>query len=72
MSRRLNRDPLPLHKPEACSKLLQWPDLACGGYLHSMVPLAPLTIFSLEWNEMVFDLRGHTYCCGSERGSFHQ
>ena len=35
MSRRLNRDPLPLHKPEACSKLLQWPDLARGGYLHS-------------------------------------
>ena len=27
MSRRLNRDPLPLHKPEAYSTLLQWPDL---------------------------------------------
>ena len=45
MSRRLNRDPLPLHKPEACSKLLQWPDLARGGYFLQMVPLAPLTIF---------------------------
>ena len=35
MSRRLNRDPLPLHKPEACSNLQQWPDLARGCYLHS-------------------------------------
>ena len=35
MSRRLNRDPLPLHKPKACSKMLQWPDLARGSYLHS-------------------------------------
>ena len=32
MSRRLNRDPVPLHKPEACSNILQWPDLARGGY----------------------------------------
>ena len=32
MSRRLNRDPLPLHKPEAWgSNILQWPDLARGG-----------------------------------------
>ena len=54
MSRRLNRDPLPLHKPEACSKLLQWPDLARGGYLHSMVPLALLTIF--HWNGMRWSL----------------
>ena len=32
MSRRLNRDPVPLHKTEACSNILQWPDLAHGGY----------------------------------------
>ena len=35
------------------------------------IQMAPLTIFSLECNVVVFDLRGHTYCCGSERGSFH-
>ena len=35
MSRRLSRDTLPLHKPEACSNILQWPDLARGSYLHS-------------------------------------
>ena len=72
MSRRLNRDPLPLHKPEAYSTLLQWPAIARGGHLHSMVPLASMMICSCERDEMVFDLRGHTYCCGSERGSFHQ
>ena len=72
MSRRLNRDPLPLHKPEAHSTLLQWPALARGGHLFSMVPLALTMIFSWECDEMVFDLRGHTYCCGSERGFFHQ
>ena len=48
MSRRPNRDPLPLHKPEACFKILQWADLARGCDLHSMVPLAPLTVFSWE------------------------
>ena len=72
MSRRLNRDPLPLHKPEACSNILRWPDLARGSYLHSMVTLVSLTVFHGNVNEMILDLRGHTYCCGSESGSFHQ
>ena len=35
MSRRLNRDPLPLHKTEACSTILQLPDLARGSGFHS-------------------------------------
>ena len=48
MSRRLNRDPLPLHKPEACSNILQWPDLARGGYYTQMVSLASLTVFPWE------------------------
>ena len=34
MSRRPNRDLLPLHKPEACSKILRWADLASGCDLH--------------------------------------
>ena len=32
MSRRLNRDPLPLHKPEACSNILRWTNLVRGSY----------------------------------------
>ena len=32
MSRRLNRDPVPLHKPKACSDNLQWLDTARVGY----------------------------------------
>ena len=43
MSRRLNRDPLPLHKPEACYQLRQWPVFTRGGYFHYVVPQAPLT-----------------------------
>ena len=35
MPRRLNRDPLPLRKPEACSNILRWTDLARGSYLPS-------------------------------------
>ena len=74
MSRRLNRDPVPLHKPEACSDNLQWPDTARVGYYTTLNGFAgfldSLSIGNVL--EMVFDLRGHTYCCGSERGSFHQ
>ena len=36
MSRRLNRDSLPLHKPEACSRTLLWTDLVRGRYFHSI------------------------------------
>ena len=48
MSRRLNRDPLPLHKPEACSNLQQWLDLARGCYLHSW--LRQFRWWSFLWN----------------------
>ena len=33
MSRKLNRDPLPLHKLEACSNILRWTNRARGSYL---------------------------------------
>ena len=36
MSRRLNRDSLPLHKPEACSRTLLWTDPVRGRYFHSI------------------------------------
>ena len=71
MSRRLNRDTLPLHKPEACSNFWQLPDPACGCYLHSNGFAGFVGDISLAMEDaMVYDLRGHTYCCGSERGSF--
>ena len=52
--------------------ILQWPALVREGHFHSKVPMVSMMIGSCERDEMVFDLRGHTYCCGSERGSFHQ
>ena len=65
MSRRPNRDPLPLHKPEACSKYCNGLLLRVDATYFQMFARAPSTVLSWEWNEMVFDLRGHTYCCGS-------
>ena len=72
MSCRLNQDLLPLHKPETYSTLLQWPTIARGGYLHSVASSVSMMLCTCERDEMVLDLRDHTYCCGSERGSFHQ
>ena len=64
MSRRLNWDTLPLHKPEAYSRVLEMAR-PCLLKIVEDIPIASEDV-------MVFDLRGHTYCCGSERGSFHR
>ena len=73
MSRRLNRDTLLLHKPEACSRVLEMARPCLLTTLHSndftdLVENIPIA----REDVMVSDLRGHTYCCGSERGFFHQ
>ena len=72
MSRRLNRDPVPLHKPEACSDNLQWLDAARVGYYTTLYGFAGFLDSLSMGMYLRWSLRGHTYCCGSERGSFHQ
>ena len=72
MSRRLNRDSMPLHKLEACSNYCNG-HIVHGGYFHSLGFEGFVECPSIGMqDELVVDLRGHTYCCGSERGSFHQ
>ena len=66
MSRRLNREPMPLHKPEACfQRLLD--ALHLQGVIFLCTESQTTDWSSYATSMMVFDLRGHTYCCGSER-----
>ena len=73
MSRRLNRDPLPLHKPEAFTRVpvMTRPCLLKTFPSNDFTDLVNIIPIAKE-DVMVSDLRGHTYCCGSKRGSFYR
>ena len=47
-------------------------DLLCDCSFSTLALLAFQDDLHVQCSMMVFDLRGHTYCCGSERGPFHQ
>ena len=75
MSRRLNREVLPLQKTEAMFFMVLRPLCVSwlGAWMHSHSFSSPSSMqwCNVEDHALVFDLRGHTYCCGSERGVFH-